>query len=165
MYVTKPKIVRKKAPYHLCAMDVRFEESHVEGIARVLYLQCDMNVKEVSQRVRQPEETIENWIQGGEWNMFRESLSISKKKQLKYLYKALNSVTSRLNATEEPTPKDVELMMRYSAMIKNIDTEHDLTGLIYLAEAFLTWLYKKDEQLSKTVTVEMEAYIKEQKEM
>ena len=74
-------------------------------------------------------------------------------------------MTIILTSTEESTPIDVELMMKYSAMIKNIDTEHDLTGLIYLAEAFLTWLYKKDEQLSKTVTVEMEAYIKEQKEM
>ncbi len=146
-------------------MDLRFDESHVEGIARVLYLQCEMSVREVSQRVRQPEGTIENWIRSGEWDMFRESLSISKKKQLKYLYKALNSVTSRLNATEEPTPKDVELMMKYSAMIKNVDTEHDLSGLIHLGEAFLTWLYKKDEQLSKTVTIEMEAYIKEQKEL
>lgn len=150
--------------YHLCAMNIGFDETQLKNVARVLYLHCDMNVKELSQSLMVTEEVIEGWILSGEWNSYRVSLSISKKKQLKYLYKALNTVTSKLNATDEPTPKDMELMAKYSAMIKNMDTEHDLTGMLHTAETFVRWLYKKNEPLAQTVTRELEAYIKEQKE-
>lgn len=126
-------------------------------------MQCEMNVKELTQSLMVPEEVVERWIQNGEWDSFRQSLSISKKKQLKYLYKALNTLTSKLNATDEPAHKDVELMVKYSTMIKNIDTEQDLTGLLHIAETFVRWLYKKNEPLAKTVTLELETYIKEQK--
>ena len=164
MHVIKPKIAGKRAAYHLCAMNVGFDETQLKKIARLLYLQCEMNVKELTQSLMVPEEVIERWIQSGEWDSVRESLSISKKKQLKYLYKALNTVTSKLNATDEPTPKDMELMAKYSAMIKNMDTEHDLKGQIQTAETFVRWLYKKNEPLAQTVTEELGVYIKEQNE-
>jgi hypothetical protein len=161
--VIKPEIAGKKVACHLCAMNVGFDETQLIKLARILYLQCEMNVKELTQSLMVPEEVVERWIQNGEWDSFRQSLSISKKKQLKYLYKALNTLTSKLNATDEPAHKDVELMVKYSTMIKNIDTEQDLTGLLHIAETFVRWLYKKNEPLAKTVTLELETYIKEQK--
>ncbi len=150
--------------YHLCAMNVGFDETQLMKVARILYLQCEMDIKELTQSLMVPEEVIKRWIQTGEWDSFRQSLSISKKRQLKYLYKALNTLTSKLSATDEPVPKDVELMVKYSTMIKNIDTEQDLTGLLHIAETFVRWLYRKNEPLAKTVTLELETYIKEQKE-
>lgn len=150
--------------YHLCAMNVGFDETQLMKVARILYLQCEMDIKELTQSLMVPEEVIKRWIQTGEWDSFRQSLSISKKRQLKYLYKALNTLTSKLSATDEPVPKDVELMVKYSKMIKNIDTEQDLTGLLHIAETFVRWLYRKNEPLAKTVTLELETYIKEQKE-
>ena len=150
--------------YHLCAMNVGFDETQLMKVARILYLQCEMDIKELTQSLMVPEEVIKRWIQTGEWDSFRQSLSISKKRQLKYLYKALNTLTSKLSATDEPVPKDVELMVKYSTMIKNIDTEQDLTGLLHIAETFVRWLYRKNEPLAKSVTLELETYIKEQKE-
>lgn len=150
--------------YHLCAMNVGFDETQLMKVARILYLQCEMDIKELTQSLMVPEEVIKRWIQTGEWDSFRQSLCISKKRQLKYLYKALNTLTSKLSATDEPVPKDVELMVKYSTMIKNIDTEQDLTGLLHIAETFVRWLYRKNEPLAKTVTLELETYIKEQKE-
>ncbi len=134
------------------------------NVARIMYLQCETTVKELAQIILVEQELVDEWIQNGEWGSFRQSLSISKKKQLKYLYKALNTLTSKLNASDEPAPKDVELMVKYSTMIKNIDAEKDLTGLLHIAETFVRWLYKKNEPLAKTVTLELETYIKEQKE-
>jgi hypothetical protein len=162
--VIKPEIAGKKVVYHLCAMNVVFDDMQLANVARIMYLQCETTVKELAQIILVEQEVVDKWIQNGEWDSFRQSLSISKKKQLKYLYKALNTLTSKLNATDEPAHKDVELMVKYSTMIKNIDTEQDLTGLLHIAETFVRWLYKKNEPLAKTVTLELETYIKEQKE-
>lgn len=145
-------------------MNTQLDETQLKRLARILYLQCEMDVAELKEYLMLQDEVILEWIQSGAWDSFRESLSLSKKKQLKYLYKALNATTSKLNAADEPTAKDVELMMKYSTMIKNIDTQHDLTGLLHTAETFVRWLYKKNEQLAQTVTTELETYIKEQKE-
>jgi hypothetical protein len=161
--VIKSEIAGKKVAYHLCAMNVVFDDMQLANVARIMYLQCETTVKELAQIILVEQEVVDKWIQNGEWDSFRQSLSISKKKQLKYLYKALNTLTSKLNATDEPAHKDVELMVKYSTMIKNIDTEHDLTGLLHIAETFVRWLYKKNEPLAKTVTLELETYIKEQK--
>jgi len=143
-------------------MNIEFNEEKLLHIARLLYLQCEMDIQGVADTVMVTTEVVKKWIDDGGWNSYKESLSISKSKQLKYVYKALNTLTSKLNETEAPAPKDVELMIKYSAIIKNLDTENDLNGLIHIAETFVRWLHKKNEPLAKTVTLELETYIKEQ---
>jgi hypothetical protein len=130
--------------------------------ARDLYTKNNRNIPETAREVRVDEATVREWVRDGEWNTVRQSNSISKKTQLDLLYTITDELTAKMK--EGPaTTKEVDLLLKYTAAIKNLDTENSIYSLIETAELFITWLYRRSIPMAQTFTRHFELFIKERK--
>ncbi len=130
--------------------------------ARFLYVKKATPISEVAHELNTDEATIRRWITEGQWDTVRKSLSISKSVQLEYLYQIAEGLTMKL-AGNDPNPKELDQLMKYSAIIKNLDTENSVYGIIEAAEVFTEWLYKRNKPLAQTFVKEFDKFVKERK--
>lgn len=130
--------------------------------AQLLYTRYDMNAREVALQTGASESELRKWIKDGNWDGLRRSLLTSREEQLKNLYDILAALTAQVKLnTEHPNPKDADLIIKYTAAIKNLETEIGVGEIIDVVKPFLVWLMKKDLELAKKLTIYFDQYIQE----
>lgn len=130
--------------------------------ARMIYTTQDQTNKDIALAVGVDEATIRCWVQESAWNDVKRSLLTTKAYQLNIYYKALEQLNDKLSSTEALNVKDLDLMVKYTAAIKNLETAIPVSNIIEVSELFLRWLRKKDLNLTKKLVVQFDAWIKEQ---
>ncbi len=138
-------------------------DSYGKKYARTLYTELGRNIKETARELCEDEATIRSWIQEGEWDLVRQSNSISKQGMIRFLYRLSDQLKEKMSADETINPKDVDLLQKYASTIKTLDTENSVYSLIEAAELFITWLYQRNMSLAQTVTKQFDRFIKERK--
>jgi len=130
--------------------------------ARTLYTTNGKTAKEVALTVNVDEATIREWIRQGLWNTVRRSLLISKNAQMHRLYDLVDKLNEKMIGDEEVNHKDVDLLLKYTAAIKNIDTDNSSTyALMDVAETFTSWLHRRDLELTKVFTEQFDIFVRE----
>ncbi len=152
------KIARLQNVTHLCAMKEELSYSQKREWAKTQYTKEDISIRDIALKVDADEAIVRSWIQEGKWVEIKRSALTSKAVQLDYFYNALEKVTSR-QATDNL--KDVELMVKYTAAIKNLESETGVSSIVQVAETFTTWLLRRDPELSRTVTAHFDAFVRE----
>jgi len=128
--------------------------------ARTLYTTNGKTIKEVAATVSTDHATIRSWIQEGSWETVRQSLLISKDTQLDRLYQLVDTLNSRM-AGGEANPKDMDLLLKYTAAIKNLDTDNSYYSIIETAELFLSWMLRRDAKITQLFTTHFDCFIRE----
>jgi terminase small subunit len=130
--------------------------------ARSLYTWQDKTIKDIALTVSVDEATVRNWVAEGTWDGIRRSSLISKSRQLQHFYNQLENINAKLaDSPGEINTKDVDLIVKYTAAIKNLEADITVCQVIEVAELFVTWLRRKDMALTKAVTVKFDAFIKQ----
>ena len=131
--------------------------------AKTLYTKENKAIVDIALIVVADEVIVRSWIQDGSWDQVKRSLLISKTTQLENLYTAMEIVTNRMATEPEPAKiiKDLELVTKYTAAIKNLESETGVPYIVQVAEVFTTWLLRRDPGLSRTVTTFFDAFIRE----
>lgn len=92
----------------------------------------------------------------------RRSLLTSREEQLKNLYDILSAITAQAKQNRDnPNPKDADLIIKYTAAIKNLETDIGVGEIIDVIKPFVVWLMKKDLEMAKKLTGYFDQYIKE----
>ncbi len=131
--------------------------------ARSLYIKEDISIRDIALKVSADEVIVRSWIQEGRWSEIKRSLLTSKAMQLDYFYRALESITSRTVAGQAfDNLKDVDLIVKYTTAIKNLESETGIASIVQVAEVFTTWLLRRDPELSRKITPQFDAFIREQ---
>ena len=129
--------------------------------ARILYTKQDYTISEIAAYTGADEATIRHWIQNGAWDGMKRSLLTSRPNQLTHLYDLLEKLNKDAKEEGNTNPKTVDLILKYTASVKNLETTLPIATIIEVAELFTTWLLKKDLELTKTVTIQLNAFIKQ----
>lgn len=130
--------------------------------AQLLYTRYDMNAKEVALQTGAPEADVRRWVKEGNWDGLRRSLLTSREEQLKNLYDILAAITTQAKQnSENPNTKDADLIIKYTAAIKNLETDIGVGEIIDVIKPFVVWLMKKDLEMAKKLTGYFDQYIKE----
>ncbi len=131
--------------------------------AKTLYTKEEAAVPDIALIVGADEVIVSLWIEDGRWHEIKRSLLISKKMQLQILYNTLELVTNRLSQETDLAKiiKDVDLIGKYTAAIKNLESETGVPYIVQVAELFTTWLLRRDPELSRKVTPYFDAFIRE----
>ena len=130
--------------------------------ARSLYTRQDKTIRDVALTVSVEEATVRNWIIEGAWDSVKRSSLISKTRQLEYFYNQLENINQKLAGNPgEINTKEVDLVVKYTAAIKNLEADVTICQIIEVAELFVTWLRRKDIALTKAVTVKFDAFVKQ----
>ncbi len=153
------RIAASENPLHLCAMkdDLTFNER--KAWARLLYTQLGKTCKDTALEVNSDEATLRFWVENDKWDHVKRSLLISKTAQLERLYIGLETLDKKVREDKEVTTKDIDQTIKYTAAIKNLESDTCITYIIHVAELFTAWLLRKDVDLAHIVTREFDAFV------
>ena len=127
--------------------------------AKTLYTKLDRSLRETALEVGVDEADVRMWAIADRWNDIRTSLLISKKTQLERYYVALDMLETKRKTDDSFTIKDIDLCIKYTAAIKNLEEETSLPYVVQVAENFTTWLLHRDIGLAHRVAAEFTAFI------
>ncbi len=134
-------------------------EQHKEW-AKLLFTQHKHTIKEVAKTIDIEEAVVRKWVKDNNWEEIRLSLLVSKEFQLSKLYNLLDRLTTKMNDDIEINTKEVDLTIKYTAAIKNLEVETGLLQIVEVAKLFTTWLSRKDKEIARMITIELDAFIK-----
>jgi len=146
----------------LCAMDNGLTHEQKKDWAQVLFIYNDYTIQNIAKTVDVSEAIVRKWIMEGQWEGMKRCLLTTRAVQLEYLYDILAALTARIKEQSEGNTKDADLLIKYTAAIKNLESETSVPQIIEVAKAFTTWLQHDDLELTKTVTLKFNTYIREQ---
>ena len=129
--------------------------------AKLLFTTTDLNQKEIALRVEVTEKTLGKWVNDGLWHSLRKSLLTSKGDQLRRLYEILEAVTTTIGETEGGfgDSKMADMMIKYTAAIKNLETETSAGQMFDLGIQFIRFVDKQDHDAAVTLTNYFDAFI------
>lgn len=130
-------------------------------LARLLYTEHDQCVKEVAFTISADETDVRRWIQEEAWDMRKRSLLTSKKAQLKQLYALLEALSNNMNNEEQKNAKDVDLYLKYTAAVKNLESDVPVAAIIEVGALFINWLRRKDVELTRTIALQYNTFVDE----
>ena len=140
-------------------MNVDLTQEERRRWAYFLYTEKDLSIKELALEVSTDEATVRLWMQEGAWEQVKRSRLTSKATQLDFLYTVLENLRSK--DSKEASPKDADLMLKYTAAIHNLEEATTVTEIIEVSELFIRWLRRRDMQLTKVVVKLFDTFIKE----
>ncbi|MCW3123906.1 MAG: hypothetical protein JWQ38_3398 [Flavipsychrobacter sp.] len=143
-------------------MSKKLTQSERKEWAKTLFLNEDRTIPDIAIIVTTDESTVRAWVHEGDWIAQKERCVLSRASQLKYYYALLNKIKYTDEGTlKEPTTKDADLMLKYSAIIKNLEVELSISDIVEVFESFIRWLQRRDLALCKKLVPYMDAFIKE----
>jgi hypothetical protein len=141
-------------------MNHQFNTDRQRDWARELFTHQDMPLTDIALKVGATEADLRLWMQQGDWQGLKRSLLTSREFQLGQLYKLLENLTEKMKQQDDVNSKDADLLVKYTAAIKNLDAEVDVPSIVQVARLFTTWLRRKNVELAQTITVQFDAFIK-----
>lgn len=128
--------------------------------ARLLYICHGKTIREVALTVEVDEAVVRQWILEGAWDNVRRSQLISRKTQLGYLYDLVEKLSLDMADKEQVNTKNVDLILKYTASIKNLEEPVNIGTIVEVAEQFTSWLVRKDRELSKQFALLLDEFIR-----
>ena len=129
--------------------------------AQLMYTRHDICIKDIALKTGETEAGIRLWIQEGSWEGMRRTLLTSRQAQLENLYDILDTLAKNVKMQADPNTKDADLLIKYTAAIKNLEAETSAGQIIEVAILFTSWLQRIDLELTKKVTPYFDDLIKE----
>lgn len=140
-------------------METQFTRDKQKEWARELYTREDLSPGDIALKVGAAEADIRLWATQGNWSGLKRSLLTSRSFQMDNLYRLLENLTEKMKEQEEVNPRDADLLVKYTAAIRNLDAETDIPSIVQVARLFTTWLRRRDHDLAQSVTVQFDAFI------
>jgi hypothetical protein len=118
-------------------------------LAKILYTREHLDGKVVAKKVGVSEKTISKWVTEFNWKALRRRLLLSKEEQLNSMYEQLECLNKAIkkNDTKHADTKQADILIKYSAAIRNLETDLNIADLVESGIRFI-------KHLQKTGTVE-----------
>jgi hypothetical protein len=142
-------------------MNPETNNMQLKEYAQLLYTRHDTSIADIATATQLNEATVRYWIQQDGWDGIKRTLLTAKAHQLEQLYALLEKVTTKMRTEDNINAKDADLAVKYTAAIKNLDTEVGIPQIIEVAKLFTTWLRRRNGELAKSIIVEFDIFIKQ----
>lgn len=118
--------------------------------------------KEIALRVDATEKTVGKWIAEGEWEILRRSMLLSKSEQIARLYKIMDAVTTKIEEMDGVgDTKLADMMIKYTAAIKNLETDTSIAEIVDSMMALGTFTERHYPEHFKLITEISDAFVNE----
>lgn len=141
----------------------KLSASQKKEFAKTLYFNNkDLTQKDIAERVDVTEKTMGKWIVEGEWEILRRSMLTSKSEQIARLYIIVNAVTDRIDEMEGVgDTKMADMMIKYTAAIKNLETDTGIADMVDTMMAFGTYVQRHYPEHFKLITEMSDSFVME----
>ncbi len=146
---------------HLCVMKEELHNEQLREWAKHLYTRGEKSLAELSEDMDISEAQLRQWATESSWDYIKKTMPTSKAYQIEKLYLLLEKTNEKLLREEEVNAKDLDLIVKFTAAIKNLDTEISIQQIIEVAKSFTGWLHAQNRELAKSMTMHFDKFIKE----
>jgi transcriptional regulator with XRE-family HTH domain len=132
--------------------------------AKVLFLRENLTQEEIADKVGVSRQTINRWVQKGNWEQLKASLTVTRDEQLERLYlqvAEINSVISRREDRRYATIEEAKILNNLADAIDKMERELGLSDVFNVSRNFLNWIRKADVDRAKEMSGLFDCYIKE----
>lgn len=136
---------------HFWVMEQQIQYDSLKAHARYLYVIEHKEEQEIIHETNISAAELRRLIMQESWANQRLGMLTSKQKQLSFIYGLLEKLALKMDKTEDPNVKDVELMNKLTANIRNLDTRTDLGTINEIGQKFCLWLRPRNRDLSMQV--------------
>jgi DNA-binding Xre family transcriptional regulator len=144
-------------------MSKELSTSQKKEWAEMLFLQGDISQKEIAAKVGVSENTITKWKDAGKWDALRKSMLTTKTEILRNLYNILDKINGKLKEEDSiGDTKIADMYVKYTAAIKNLETETSVGQISEVARMFVNWLQTFDPKFGLLVLNHFDKFMKEQ---
>lgn len=143
-------------------MSKELTSSQKKEWAKMLYLQDQLNQKQIAAKVGVNEATMSRWVKAEQWESLRKSLLTSKNEILQNLYGLLDKLGKRMKEDDSVgDSKIADMYVKYSAAIKNLETETSIAQIMESGMQFHKFLQGFDPELAMTMLNHYDAFVKQ----
>jgi transcriptional regulator with XRE-family HTH domain len=120
--------------------------SDKQYLAKILFTREKLDQKVVAKKVGVTEKTISKWVNDFGWKNLRNRLLVSKEEVLSNLYEQLAELNDDIKSKNEgkryADSKQADSLIKYTASIRNLETELAIADLVESGIRFIKHLQK-----------------------
>jgi transposase len=120
--------------------------SDKQYLAKILFTREKLDQKVVAKKVGVTEKTISKWVNDFGWKNLRNRLLVSKEEVLSNLYEQLAELNEDIKSKQEgkryADSKQADSLIKYTASIRNLETELAIADLVESGIRFIKHLQK-----------------------
>ncbi|WP_129616515.1 helix-turn-helix domain-containing protein [Bacteroides cellulosilyticus] len=132
--------------------------------AKMLYTKETLTQAEIAERVGVSRVTVNNWINKGNWEQLKTSVTMTREEQLKNQYRQLAELNEAISkkpiGQRYPNTAEADTISKITNAIKKMETEVGLSDIISVFTDLLKWLRAYDPTQAKEITPLLDAYVK-----
>ncbi len=121
--------------------------SDKQYLAKILFTVQKLEQKIIAKKVGVSEKTISNWVEKFQWKKLRSRLLVSKEEVLSNFYTQLEELNIAIVEREEgkrfANTKEADVMVKYSAAIRNLETELAIADIVDSGMKFIRSIQPK----------------------
>jgi hypothetical protein len=142
-------------------MKDEFTNEQKKDHARLLFTYQQESIANISKTTGITEDQIKDWIKEDKWNVRREANLLTKDNQLHRLYNMLLHITDKIKVNKYALKdiKDLDIMLKLTACIRNLEDEDSIAYTIDVANAFTGWLKEEAPKMALPCANAFEKYI------
>lgn len=108
--------------------------SDKQYLAKILFTREKLDQKVIANRIGTSEKTISKWVNDFNWRSLRDRLLVGKEEVLNNLYEELANLQKAIRAKENGAQygdtKQADIYIKYTASIRNLETELAIADLV-----------------------------------
>lgn len=115
------------------------------ALAKSLFVNDRLDQKVVATRVKVSERTMGKWVKEGNWKLLRKRLLLAKDNLINTYYEHLEHLNKKIEESKQGhgDTKQADIMIKYTAAIKNLETDLAIQDLVESGIRFIKHLQKK----------------------
>lgn len=125
--------------------------------AQLLYTKENLPQKEIAERVGVSAVTMSRWVNTGNWDKLKVSLTITREEQLENLYRQLAEINKEIaerDGNKYATAAEADTITKLANAIDKFQTETGLNDILSAFKEFLNWLRTFDlEEAQRLVSL------------
>ncbi len=120
--------------------------SDKQYLAKILYTREKLDAKMVAKKVGVSANTMNSWVEKFQWKSLRNRLLIGKEELLNNLYEQMQELNEHIKTKGDGKrygdSKEADTMIKYTASIRNLETDLSIADIIDSGIRFIKFLQK-----------------------
>lgn len=132
--------------------------------AKNLFVHENLTQQEIAERVGVSRKTIGKWIQEGQWESLKVSITLTREEQLKNLYRQLAEINKEIAERKESrfaSPAEADTITKLSNAISKLETDIGVADIIAVLKKLTAFVRRISLDKAKELIPLFDSFLKD----
>lgn len=132
--------------------------------AKTLFLHENLTQQEIAERVGVSRKTVNKWINDGQWESLKVSITLTREEQLKNLYRQLAELNKTISERKESrfaSPAEADTITKLSNAISKLETDIGVADIIAVLKKLTAFVRRISLDKAKELVPLFDSFLKD----